>query len=94
MHGNHNLLATIDPLGYSNQFFYDAQNNLTLALDANQNPTTYGYNPQFSMTGQTNGMGDWVEFGLQQRRWHLAIPLGQRGYHPLLPMIPMGRLAV
>ena len=66
---------------------------LTLALDANQTPTTYGYNPQFSMTGQTNGMGDWGEFGLQQRRW-LQSRSDSGGTTLFLPMIPMGRLAV
>ena len=55
--GNHNLTATIDALGYSNQFFYDSQNNLYRSLDKRGNPSTFGYNAQFSLTGATNGAG-------------------------------------
>ena len=58
--GNNNLTATIDPLGYSNQFFYDSQNNLYRSLDKRGNPSTFGYNGYFSLTGSTNGAGDWV----------------------------------
>ena len=60
--GNNNLVQTIDPLGYTNQFFYDSQNRLNLSLDGRKNPTTYGYNAQFSVTGQTNAVGDWINY--------------------------------
>ena len=61
--GNNNLIETIDPLGFTNQFIYDANNNLIQAIDADKHPaTTFGYNAQFSLTGRTNGAGDWVNY--------------------------------
>ena len=52
----------IDPLGFTNQFVYDNQNNLIRSMDPRGNPCTFGYNSQFSLTGQTNGAGDWVNY--------------------------------
>ena len=61
--GNHNLVQTIDvTLNHTNQFVYDSQFNLTRSIDPLGNPTTYGYNAQFSLNGITNGAGDWVRF--------------------------------
>ena len=62
--GNNNLIATIDPLGNPSQFIYDTNNNLVKTIDAdNHSPATYEYNTQFSLTGQTNGAGDWLNYG-------------------------------
>ena len=61
--GNNNLIETIDPLGFTNELVYDANNNLIQTIDADRHPAaTYGYNAQFSLTGQTNGAGDWVNY--------------------------------
>jgi RHS repeat-associated protein len=60
--GNNNLRYLIDPLNYTNQLFYDGQNNLVRTLDALNNPSTFGYNTNFSLTGKTNGAGDWVNY--------------------------------
>ena len=37
-----------------------ARTTSTASVDARGNPSTFGYNGQFSLTGSTNGAGDWV----------------------------------
>jgi RHS repeat-associated protein len=57
---NHNPILSIDALGFTNQNIFDPQNNnLIETIDARGNPTYFGYNAQFSLTGVTNGAGDW-----------------------------------
>jgi RHS repeat-associated protein len=58
--GNNNLIQTIDPLGFTNIFNYDANNNLVETIDPLGHSNTFGYNSQFSLTGFTNGNGDWT----------------------------------
>ena len=64
--GNNNLIYSIDPLGFTNQSVYDNQNNQVKTIDPRGNPSTFGYNAQFSLTGQTNGVGDFITFVFQQ----------------------------
>jgi YD repeat-containing protein len=45
-----------------NLSIYDGNNSLVKTVDPLGNPTTFGYNSQFSLTGQTNGAGDWVNY--------------------------------
>ena len=56
---NNNLIKTIDPLCFSNIYVFDSQNRLVVSRDARGIPSYYGYNAQFSLTGITNGNGDW-----------------------------------
>ena len=58
--GNNNLIETIDPLGFSNTYVFDSQNNLITSVDARTNSSHFGYDAQFSLTGITNGNGDWM----------------------------------
>jgi YD repeat-containing protein len=60
--GNNNLTNVVDPLGYTNQYFYDGNNNLIKSVDPRSNATTCGYNSEFSLTGLTNGAGDYVNY--------------------------------
>jgi RHS repeat-associated protein len=60
--GNNNLVETIDPLGFSNTYVFDSNNNLITSIDKRGLPSHFGYNAHFSLTGVTNGNGDWTVF--------------------------------
>ena len=49
-------------LGFTNLYFYDSNNNLVKSIDPRGDTSTFGYNTKFSLTGQTNGAGNWTNY--------------------------------
>jgi RHS repeat-associated protein len=60
--GNNNLIYSIDPLGFTNQVIFDSLNNPIRSIDPRGNPSTFGFNAQFTLIGSTNGAGDFVNY--------------------------------